>query len=85
MIIEGLKLTLLGMGVVIAFLALLVIVVQIATKVLKPFTDREASALAVRQRKGPRPSSAKDDKKIMAVISAAISAHRERTRVGRRA
>ncbi len=83
MIIEGLKLTLLGMVVVFAFLVLLVLVVKLSTKILKPFTDREASALGALKSRKTWPSSARDDRKIMAVISAAVAAHRGRIRVGR--
>lgn len=78
MIIEGLKLTFLGMLVVFAFLILLVMVVQLSSKILKPLTDKEALASAVRGQKKSRPSTHKIDRKLMAVISGAISVHRRR-------
>lgn len=77
MIIEGIKLTLLGMAVVYAFLGLLVMVVHLSARILKPFTDREELAYAFMSRKKERkPQPADGKRKIMAVISASISAHR---------
>lgn len=77
MIIEGLKLTLLGMMVVYSFLGLLIIIAYLCAKILKPFTEREASAYAFQmRRKDHAISPAADQRKIMAVISASISAHR---------
>ena len=81
MIFEGLKLTLLGMGVVFAFLGLLVVVIRLIARVLKPLTDRELSAQRglVPTRKSPRHHQELEEKRrILAVISAAITAHRSR-------
>ena len=81
MIFEGLKLTLLGMGVVFAFLGLLVVVIRLIARVLKPLTDRELSARRglVPARKSPRHHQELEEKRrILAVISAAITAHRAR-------
>ena len=81
MIFEGLKLTLLGMGVVFAFLGLLVVVIRLIARVLKPLTDRELSAQRglVPARKSPRHHQELEEKRrILAVISAAITAHRSR-------
>jgi len=79
MIIQGLKLTLLGMIVVFSFLFLLLIIIHLSAKLLKPYTQKEASAIT-----SHRPSvswDAKppgDDHTLIAVISAAIAAHRKR-------
>ena len=81
MIQEGLKLTLLGMGVVFAFLGLLVVVIKLLAKVLKPLTDREEASRQImpHKRRGPRQQQETEDKRrVMAVISAAIAAHRSR-------
>lgn len=79
MIFEGLKLTLLGMGVVFAFLGLLIVVIKVSARVLKPLTDREQTAhhAMSHKKKGPRHHQELEEKqRILAVISAAITAHR---------
>lgn len=81
MIQEGLKLTLLGMGVVYAFLGLQILVIKLLAKVLKPLTDREEASRQIlpHKRRGPRQQQETEDKRrVMAVISAAIAAHRSR-------
>jgi len=77
MIIEGLKLTLLGMVVVYIFLGLLVVIVHLSARLLKPFTEKEATAYEFHARRKIRVLPPSEDKlKIMAVISASVSAHR---------
>ena len=77
MIIEGLKLTLLGMAVVYAFLGLLVVIVHLSARLLKPFTEKEATAYEFKaRRKVSALPPSEDKRKIMAVISASVSAHR---------
>ncbi|RPH51448.1 MAG: sodium pump decarboxylase subunit gamma [Desulfobacteraceae bacterium] len=77
MIIEGLKLTLLGMSVVFAFLGLLVVMVNLCARLLKPFTEKEAAAHEYQTRRKFRELPQSEDKRrIMAVISASVSAHR---------
>jgi len=79
MIAEGLKLTVLGMGVVYVFLALLMVLIGVSARLLKPFSDREALAAASRASRRPRASAASDKSgKIKAVIGAAVAAHRSR-------
>lgn len=77
MIIDGLKLALLGMGVVYAFLGLLVVIVNLSARLLKPFTEKEATAYEFHaRRKVGALQPSEDKRRIMAVISASVSAHR---------
>lgn len=79
MIFQGLKLTLLGMMVVFCFLILLLIIIHLSAKLLKPYTEKEALSVISRKPPGPREEKSPDDnKKLTAVISAAIAAHRSR-------
>jgi len=79
MIIQGLKLTLLGMTVVFSFLLLLLVIIHLFAKLLRPYTLKEASTIT-----SHRPSttvSAKppeDNPRLIAIISAAVAAHRKR-------
>ena len=79
MIIQGLKLTLLGMIVVFSFLILLLILIHLSAKLLKSYTEKEALLVT-----SSRPSLFRgknlfdDNRKLTAVISAAIAAHRKR-------
>ncbi len=79
MIQEGLKLTLLGMGVVFAFLGMLVVVIKLSALVMRPLTEREAAKRhsLPHKRRGPRQQQETEDRRrVLAVISAAIAAHR---------
>lgn len=42
MIFQGLKLTILGMGVVFCFLILLMLLIHISSKLLAPFTEKNS-------------------------------------------
>ena len=81
MILEGLKLALLGMGVVFAFLGLLVVVIQLIARVLRSVTARELAVrqMVPRKRRQPRAQQEIEEKRrLLAIISAAIAAHRAR-------
>ncbi len=78
MIIEGIKLALLGMMVVFVFLILLVLIIYLSTWLLKPYTEREQTLAVAKTRKKDMVVSRLDNQRITAVISAAIAAHRAR-------
>ena len=79
MIIAGLKLTLLGMAVVFFFLLLLILFVKISFRVLGSGSVREIAEIeAAELKKRKRSDLAADDEKLVAIISAAIAAHRAR-------
>ncbi|MBM9612717.1 OadG family protein [Desulfobulbus rhabdoformis] len=79
MIVEGIKLTLLGIGFVFVFLSLLVVVIKLASRVLHSFTVKEETAyLAVPKKKLNTLRADEEIKRVMAVINAAIAAHRAR-------
>ncbi|MDO5673463.1 MAG: OadG family protein [bacterium] len=83
MVVEGLKLMVLGMGVVYIFLALLVVIMHINARLLRGVTERELQAPAdprAAKRKQEKHIKAKahtDEKqRVVAVIAAAVAAHR---------
>ncbi|MGA9535848.1 MAG: OadG family transporter subunit [Desulfobacterales bacterium] len=79
MIIAGLKMTLLGMAVVFFFLLLLILFVKISFRVLGSGSVREIAEIeAAELKKRKRSDLAADDEKLVAIISAAIAAHRAR-------
>ena len=80
MIIEGVKLAVIGMLVVFMFLIFLVLVIHVFTSLLKPFTEREEREAMIRKRKTV-PDSAMAEGKIMAIITAAVAAHRGRMKI----
>lgn len=81
MIFEGFKLSAIGMLVVFSFLVLLVLVVVVFTEILKPYTQQEARELErLTRARSLRSRSPMDRSRLVAVISAAISAHRDRMR-----
>ncbi|WP_299981295.1 OadG family transporter subunit [Desulfobacula sp.] len=82
MIVEGLKLTMLGMMVVSSFLVLLLIIIHLSAKLLKPYTEKETSLVTSHRPSGTGEGTSPDDnRRLTAVISAAIAAHR--ARIGR--
>ena len=79
MIFQGLKLTMLGMVVVFSFLFLLFMIIQLSAKLLKQYTEKEASLAIANRPSGTRNvQSPGDNLKLTAIISAAIAAHRAR-------
>ncbi len=83
MVVEGLKLMVLGMGVVFIFLALLVVIMNINAWLLRGATERELQApvdqrAARRKQEKTLKAKAHTDEKqrVVAVIAAALAAHR---------
>jgi sodium pump decarboxylase gamma subunit len=79
MIITGLKLTILGMSVVTCFLLLLILIINLSYKLLAAQTSKELDefeAAELKKRKKSLP--AKQTNSIVAVITAAVAAHRSR-------
>ena len=80
MILAGVKLTLLGMTVVFLFLTILVLSVKLSFRFLSAGSARELAEIEAAALNKKMRSVAKTDEAVMvAVISAAITAHRSRT------
>ena len=87
MILSGLNLSLLGMIVVFLFLGAMILIIDFSKKILKPFTEKEMleNELTLQRMRGKTDVAADkttdvtaDKTRLMAVISAAITAHRAR-------
>jgi len=83
MILAGFKLMFLGMAVVYFFLMLLILSMKISYRFLSKVSARElaeaeASELHKKRRSLPK---VEEDKVLVAVISAAVAAHRSRSKV----
>lgn len=79
MIIAGLKLTVLGMVVVISFLLLLILIVNFSFRLLATQSAKELAEIeAAELRKQKRTAPAGEENVLVAVISAAVAAHRRR-------
>ena len=77
MILAGVKLTILGMTVVFLFLTVLVLTVKLSFRFLSAGSARELAEIeAAELNKKRRFVEKKDDAVLVAVISAAIAAHR---------
>lgn len=74
MIVEGLGLMVAGMGVVFAFLALLVFAMKISAKVLKRFTDADVMGGPLEKQPTAVFRQAGDDLAEIAVAIAAVKA-----------
>lgn len=79
MIIAGVKLAIMGMGSVIAFLILLVFIVTLAGRLLSGYSEKELMTMDVSERKRREKALPdQEDEILAAVISAAVAAHRFR-------
>lgn len=71
---DGLKLMIIGMGYVVTFLAIMVLIMMLAAKILKPFEH-------LLREEAPAPRRApetKDGKNLIAAAIAAVHMHRNR-------
>jgi sodium pump decarboxylase gamma subunit len=83
MIVAGLKLTILGMTVVYFFLMLLILSIKISFRFLSARSARELAemeAAELNKRKRSRFKTTEDEI-LVAIISAAVSAHRARQKM----
>lgn len=79
MIIEGVKLTVLGMVVVFSFLTLLILTIKLSASLLKEYSAREWGN--IKSRSGITTSDLlTEDRKLVGIIGAALAAHRARYR-----
>lgn len=70
----GLQLLVVGMGVVFAFLLLLVIIIKQVTKLIEQYAPEPAPIVPVSKQS----ASTKSDTEVTAAISAAIHQHRKK-------
>ena len=82
MAIEGLKLAIVGMSIVYVFLALLVVLILLTARKLRSATQKEQFAIEAVHSKHRPASSVSSDRngRVIAVIGAALAAHRARLR-----
>lgn len=85
MIVAGLKLTVLGITVVYCFLMLLILSIKICFRFLSARSARELAEMEAAEISKKRRSLVKstEDKVLVAIISAAVSAHHARQRMAR--
>jgi sodium pump decarboxylase gamma subunit len=76
MIVEGIKLAIIGIIFVYIFLSLLVWVMHLSARILSPYTQQEQKEQMLRNRRTSAGASLKDGR-LAAVIGAAITAHRK--------
>ena len=74
---EGFILMFLGMGAVFSFLILMIFLVNIAAKLIKPFAHMLEPAPAP-ARPAARPQQSADDQRKAAAAAAAVQMHRNR-------
>lgn len=78
MIADGLKLLVVGMGYVVLFLAIMVMVIMMVAKMLKPFTHLLEEKSAPAGRTPSKPASQGDSKNLIAAAIAAVHMHRNK-------
>lgn len=85
MILAGVKLTILGMTVVFLFLMLLIFAIKISFRFLSAGSARELAEMEAAEMNKKKRSQFKttEDGVLVAIISAAVSAHRARQRMAR--
>ncbi|PHS57944.1 MAG: pyruvate carboxylase [Sulfurimonas sp.] len=72
LILEGFKFMGLGMGTVFAFLIVLILMMNIMSKILNKFFPEVQPSISA-----PKANAQKDNKKVVAAITAAIKHHIE--------
>ena len=78
MISDGFKLLVVGMGYVLIFLSIMVIIIELVAKGIKPFAHLLEEKAAAAPRKAPKKAAAKDDKNLVAAAIAAVHMHRNK-------
>ena len=82
MIIAGIKLSLLGMGIVIVFLFLIYCILLLSGKLLSSYSAAELVAEEeIWQKKQKKAVPLQENRRLIAVIGAAVRAYRSRARV----
>ena len=82
MIIAGIKLSVLGMGIVLIFLFLIYCILMLSGKLLSSYSVAELVAEEeIWQKKHKKAVPLQEDKRLIAVIGAAVKAYRSRLRV----
>lgn len=75
MIIDGFKLLVIGMGYVMLFLSIMIVIIELVAKALKPFAHLLEEKTAAPRR---APAAAADNKNLVAAAIAAVHLHRNR-------
>ena len=73
LVVEGLKFMVLGMATVFSFLILMVIILQIQAKLVSKYFPQKVVSTPARRTTTPQASSKRDDKALVAAITAAIT------------
>jgi oxaloacetate decarboxylase (Na+ extruding) subunit gamma len=76
MIGDGFKLLVMGMGYVVTFLSVMVVVILLVAKAVKPFTHLLEEKVAAPRKAAPK--AAKDNKNLIAAAIAAVHMHRNK-------
>jgi oxaloacetate decarboxylase gamma subunit len=78
MISDGFKLLVVGMGYVLIFLSIMVIIIELVAKGIKPFAHLVEEKAAAAPRKAPQKTGGKDNKNLIAAAIAAVHMHRSK-------